>query len=220
LLTEGRLKEGTTPKRCRVASYEVYTALAATRADIRLIGCFAHARRKLDEALEGQGKKGKIGKAQMGLAFIQHLYVVEKSLKDVQPEVQPSTPTGKALAYLQNQWPTLIRYLDDGRPAIDNNACGRVIPPFVIGRLNRLFADTPNGAGASARLYGIIETAKANGHEPDHSLRYVPTELPKASSFENAGSKELHYGGKREIKSMNISPAKTRQMFSLSILAS
>ena len=189
--------------------YEVYTALAATRADIRLIGCFAHARRKFDEALKGQGKRGKTGKAQMGLAFIGRLYLVEKSLKDADPqerarerrrqarpileephawlekslpEVPPSTLTGKALAYLHNQWSKLIGYLDDGRLRIDNNACERVIRPFVIGRRNWLFADTPNGAGASATLYSIIETAKANGHEPYRYLRYVFTELPKTSS--------------------------------------
>jgi len=131
--------------------YEVYTALAAARADIRLIGCFAHARRKFDEVLEGQGKKGN---------------------------------TGKALAYLRNQWPKLVGYLDDARLAIDNNACERVIRPFVIGRRNWLFADTPNGAGASATLYSIMETAKANGQEPYRYLRHVLTELPKASSPE------------------------------------
>ena len=103
---------------------------------------------------------------------------LEKSL----PEVPPSTLTGKALAYLHNQWPRLIGYLDDGRLAIDNNACERAIRPFVLGRCDWLFADTPNGAHASANLYSIIETAKANGHEPYRYLRHLFTELPKASS--------------------------------------
>ncbi len=191
--------------------FEVYVGLAARHSDIRLIGCFAHARRKFDEALKGQGKKAKSGKAQMGLAFIQKLYVVEKHLKDLAPEeraserrhqagpiieelhawlekslpeVPPSTLTGKALGYLHNQWSRLIGYLDDGRLAIDNNACERAIRPFVIGRRNWLFADTPNGAEASAAIYSIIETAKANGHEPYRYLRYLFTELPKASSPE------------------------------------
>lgn len=92
------------------------------------------------------------------------------------PEVPPSTLTGKALAYPLNQ---CIGYLDDGRLSIDNNACERAILPFVIGRRNWLFADTPNGAGASATLYSIIETAKANGLDPYRYLRYVLTELPK-----------------------------------------
>jgi len=190
---------------------EVYAAVAAANADIRLIGCFAHARRKFDEALKAQGKKARSGKAQMGLAFIQRLYAVEKSLKDLTPEeraqarvrlaspilddlqtwlekslaeVPPSTLTGKALAYLHGQWSKLVGYLDDGRLAIDNNACERAIRPFVIGRRNWLFSDTPNGAHASANLYSIIETAKANGHEPYRYLRFLFTELPKASSPE------------------------------------
>lgn len=193
-------------------SFEVYAAIAAGKPDsIRLIGCFAHARRKFDEALKAQGKSTKTGKAQMGLAFIQRLDVVEKQLKDTDPEerararhrlarpildelhawlqrslpeVPPSTLTGKALAYLHSQWPRLIGYLDDGRISIDNHACERAIRPFVIGRRNWLFADTPNGAHASAALYSIIETAKANGHEPYRYWRFLFTELPKAPSPE------------------------------------
>jgi hypothetical protein len=192
--------------------FEVYAAIAAREPDsIRLIGCFAHARRKFDEALKAQGKPTKTGKAHMGLAFIQRLYRVETQLREVDPEtrarerqrlaapileelhawlqrslpeVPPSTLTGKALAYLHTQWPRLIGYLADGRLAIDNNACERAIRPFVIGRRNWLFADTPNGAHASAALYSIIETAKANGHEPYRYLRFLFTELPKAQSPE------------------------------------
>jgi len=192
--------------------FEVYAAIAAGEPDsIRLIGCFAHARRKFDEALKAQGKSTKTGKAHMGLAFIQRLYRVETQLRDRDPEtrarerqrlaapileelhawlqrslpeVPPSTLTGKALAYLHTQWPRLIGYLADGRLAIDNNACERAIRPFVIGRRNWLFADTPNGAHASAALYSVIETAKANGHEPYRYLRFLFTELPKAQSPE------------------------------------
>ncbi len=77
-----------------------------------------------------------------------------------------------------------MRYLDDGRLPIDNNATERAIRPFVIGRRNWLFADTPKGAKASANLYGLIETVKANGLEPYHYLRYVFKELPKAKTVE------------------------------------
>jgi transposase len=105
---------------------------------------------------------------------------LEKSL----PEVPPHTITGKALVYLHNQWEKLIRYLDDGRLPIDNNATEQAIKPFVIGQKNWLFADTVKGAEASANLYSLIETAKANGLEPYHYLRYVFTELPKADSLE------------------------------------
>ena len=100
------------------------------------------------------------------------------------PEVPPSTLTGKALAYLHSQWPRLISYLEDGRLSIDNNGRERAIRPFVIGRRNWLFADTPKGARASAALYSIIETAKANGHESYRYLRFLFTELPRAQSPE------------------------------------
>jgi transposase len=189
--------------------YEVYAAIAAKSPGIRLIGCFAHARRKFHEAHKGQGKKRKPGKAKQALDLIARLYGVEKALKDAAPdarhrqrqikarpildeihawlkqslpEVPPSTLTGKALTYLANQWPKLIGYLDDGRLEIDNNACERAIRPFVIGRRNWLFADTPAGAAASANLYSLIETAKANGHEPFRYLRHLFTRLPAATS--------------------------------------
>jgi hypothetical protein len=191
--------------------YEVYGTIAAQRPEIRLIGCLAHARRKFHEAHIAQGKKRKAGKAKQALDFIGQLYGIEKRLRDktpeqrhaerarkakpiweqfrlwldqALPEVPPSTLTGKALAYLHNQWPKLIGYLDDGRLEIDNNACERAIRPFVIGRRNWLFADTPAGATASARLYALIETAKANGHEPYRYLRHLFTELPKATTPE------------------------------------
>ena len=195
--------------------WEVYAGVAATATAIRLIGCFAHPRRRFDEVLKAQGKKTKTGKAAIGLAFIQKLYRVEKRLEHADPEerlrerhrqaqpildelrawlerslpeVPPSTRTGKALSYLHHPWPKLIGYLDDGRLAIDNNACERAIRPFVIGRRNWLFADTPNGANASANLYSLIETAKANGHEPYRYLRHLFTELPKAASAEQVAA--------------------------------
>ena len=195
--------------------FDVYGAIAAKSPEIRLIGCFAHARRKFHDAHKGQGKNRKPGKAKQALDLIARLYGVERALKDLDPdarhvqrqikarpildeihawlaqalpEVPPSTLTGKALTYLANQWPKLIGYLDDGRLAIDNNACERAIRPFVIGRRNWLFADTPAGASASANLYSLIETAKANGHEPYRYLRHLFTALPAASCDEDIGS--------------------------------
>ena len=99
-------------------------------------------------------------------------------------EVAPSSLTGKALHYLLEQWPKLIRYLQDSRLSIDNNATERAIRPFVIGRRNWLFADTPRGAGASANLYSLIETAKANGIEPYPYLRHIFKELRAARTVE------------------------------------
>ena len=93
----------------------------------------------------------------------------------------PQSLTGKAINYLAADWPRLIRYLGDGRVEISNVLCENAIRPFVIGRKNWLFSDTPAGAHASAKLYGIIETAKANGLEPYAYLRLVFEKLPQAT---------------------------------------
>ncbi len=172
----------------------------------------AHARRKFDEALKAQSKTGRGGLAAAGLALIQKLYRVEKVAREagltatqrhqlrnekarpiwdelrrwldsVRGHAPPSTLVGKALNYLDNQWPGLIRVLDDGRLEVDNNLCENAIRPFVMGRKAWLFSDTPAGAEASARLYSLIETAKANGLEPYAYLRHIFTELPKATTL-------------------------------------
>lgn len=158
-----------------------------------------------------KNKKRKVGHAHRGLALIQTLYRIEKQartvtpedrydhrqrharpildelrawLDDVLPQVPPTSATGKALNYLHNEWDKLIRYLDDGRLEIDNNGAENAIRPFVVGRKNWLFSASVKGVKASANLYSLIETAKANGLEPYAYLRRVFTELPQADSVE------------------------------------
>ncbi|ABK42845.1 transposase IS66 [Magnetococcus marinus MC-1] len=87
-------------------------------------------------------------------------------LEDNRAGVLPKSKLGEAMGYLTNQWSSLIRYLDDGRLEIDNNRAENAIRPFVIGRKNWLFSNSVRGAKASANLYSLIETAKANGWEP------------------------------------------------------
>ncbi len=86
---------------------------------------------------------------------------------------------GKAIAYSLKLWPKLSRYLDDGRLAIDNNRAERAVKPFVIGRKNWMFANTERGALASATLYSLVETAKANGVMPFDYLMHLFNELPR-----------------------------------------
>ena len=74
----------------------------------------------------------------------------------------PKIPLGKAISYGINQFEKFRRYLEDGRLSIDNNRAERAIKPFVIGRKNWLFSNTSKGAHASAILYSLVETAKAN----------------------------------------------------------
>ncbi|AGP90745.1 IS66 family transposase [Alteromonas mediterranea] len=167
----------------QVDGYQGYEQTQAT-----LIGCWAHARRKFMEAKKGAGKKGS-GKADWALNHIQKLYRIETQLKDKTVEVRyltrqekslpllnqfhtwltksvqqvlPKTKLGEAIQYCLNQWEKLARYTFDGQLSIDNNRAERAIKPFVIGRKNWLFSQTATGANASAVLYSIIETAKAN----------------------------------------------------------
>ena len=106
-------------------------------------------------------------------------------LTQTRPQVAPKTALGKALHYLHHQWPRLIRYLDDGAYPIDNNPVENAIRPFAIGRKNWLFSSSVQGAKASANLYGLIETAKANGLEPYAYLKYVFAELPNVTSYDD-----------------------------------
>jgi len=103
-------------------------------------------------------------------------------LEKRQPQVPPGSTLGKAISYTLGQWERLVVYLEDGRLRPDNNLAENAIRPFVVGRKNWLFAATPAGAHASAALYSIIETARANGLEPYWYLRYLFDRLPKAKS--------------------------------------
>ena len=90
-----------------------------------------------------------------------------------------------AIAYALKYWPRLIRYIERGDLPIDNNPCEGSIRPFVRGRRAWLFSDTPAGANASAMIYSMVETAKANGHEPHSWLNHVMRELPKAREMKS-----------------------------------
>lgn len=83
------------------------------------------------------------------------------------------------------QWRKLVVYIEDGRLNIDNNLCENAVRPFVMGRKSWLFATSVAGANASANLYSLVETAKANGHEPYAYLLSVFTKLPAAKTLED-----------------------------------
>ena len=106
-------------------------------------------------------------------------------IEKARPQVTTQSALGKAISYLASNWNKLERYIEEGYLPIDNNAAERAIRPFVIGRKNWLFSDTPKGATASAQLYSLIETAKANGQEPYACLRHALERLPTASLVED-----------------------------------
>ena len=89
-----------------------------------------------------------------------------------------SLKTGEALQYISGQWPKLEHVLRDGRIPLDTNFIESRIRPFTLGRKNWVFSDTPEGAHASAMIYSIVETAKANNVEPYSYLQHVIERLP------------------------------------------
>ena len=84
--------------------------------------------------------------------------------------------------YLHKQWDKLNVYTTDGRLRIDNNLCENAVRPFVMGRKAWLFATSVDGAKASANLYSLVETAKANGREPHSYFQHALTKLQAAQS--------------------------------------
>lgn len=189
--------------------YEGYNALARTEGIEHLV-CWAHVRRKFVEATRVQ-PKGKKGRADEAVALIGKLYGIERDCKDTndserflarqqrslpvltelrawlnktQPTVVPGSALGRALSYMHDYWTKLIRYVERGDLPIDNNRVENSIRPFVIGRKAWLFSDTPAGANASAVIYSLLQTAKANGHESYAWLRRVMRDLPAARTVE------------------------------------
>lgn len=165
-------------------------------------GCWAHMRRKFEEALpKGADRVGS--KAVIGFDFCNKLFSLEDewpllpSLERYQKRLQHSKPVidefwkwisqfnplqnsnlGKAITYALNQKETLNNFLLDGRIEISNNRAENAIRPFVTGRKNWLFSDTQRGAKASAIVYSVIESAKANQLNPYMYLVHLFTELP------------------------------------------
>jgi hypothetical protein len=106
-----------------------------------------------------------------------------KALLDARvASMPPKILLGKAIGYATKQWERLVVYLEDGRLRPDNNLAENAIPPFAVGRKNWLFSGHPCGADASATIYSLIETAKANGLEPYRYLRHLFEHLPAATT--------------------------------------
>lgn len=114
-----------------------------------------------------------------------HLEKLKSWLDKALLNTLPKGKTGEALAYMHKNWQKLTEYIKDGRLNIDNNPVENAIRPFAIERKNWLFSDSQKGAKASAMLYSIIETAKANELEPYDYLKTVFTKLPQAETLED-----------------------------------
>ena len=187
--------------------------------NIRVVGCWAHARRKFDEALQTLPKEmQRDAPAVIGECYCPRLFKLEQAFAELTPEeryekrleqekpvldallswaneMQAKTALksalGRAIHYLLEQWPYLTRYLEDGRLELSNNRAERSIKPFVMGRKNWLFANTPGGAQASAVIYSLIETAKENALDPYRYLLWVLQNAPQLSETDAAWAEQF-----------------------------
>lgn len=194
--------------------YKAYDFLDAKSGVVHL-GCWAHARRKFIDAQKAQPKKGsKTGGADVAIQYIKELYRIEQRAKKLElsgdellelrrekakPVLEqmhawlmkkaahgiPKSLLGQAVQYTLNQWHRLENYIDHPFATPDNNLAENAIRPFCVGRKNWLFAGTPAGAEASATLYSLIESAKANALEPYKYFRFLFESLPFAVSTED-----------------------------------
>lgn len=185
--------------------------------DIRHMGCWAHCRRKYSEALDSAptGTDLKGSASYRLLHKINKLFTLEKKLagksyeeiretkqKETKPVIDDffndvrecakaavgQTKLSKALTYSINQEKSLRLYLEDGRIEISNNRAENSIRPFCVGRRNWLFSNTVRGAEASAAIYSLLETAKANHLKPYDYFEYL---LSALTEIENNDDKEL-----------------------------
>ena len=167
--------------------------------------CWAHLRRKFIDALPKDTKNPEVAISSKGIKFCNKLFEIEKTLQElsnekrkiqrleqekpvleafwlwvdsVKPHALPKSKVSEALNYAQNQKEGLMNYLKDGNCSISNNLAENSIRPFTIGRKNWLFSGSPKGAAASANVYSIIETAKANGLNPYKYLKFIFQDLP------------------------------------------
>ena len=186
-------------------------------ANVVHVACWAHARRKFEEAYKANpGTEEKPSPAAKGLALVSCLFKDEQLMEELTPEERkdkrlewekphldallawantvsaaPKSRLGRALTYLRNNWQPLNTYLEDGRIELSNNRAERSIKPFVMGRKNWLFSNTPAGARSSAVIYSLIETAKENRLDPYRYMCWVLQSAPSLSRVDENWAEKL-----------------------------
>ena len=191
---------------CVTDGYQVYHTLEEERDDLTVAGCWAHARRRFDEAVKALPKaKRNESLAYLALKQIQAIYREEKKLADESAEkrlqhrqviikpmvdayfawvkenvhkVSAKGKTHNGFSYSINQEKYLRVFLEDGEVPIDNNGAEQSIRGFCIGKKNWVMIDTIAGAESSVILCSIAETAKANKIKPYDYFEYLLSEIP------------------------------------------
>ena len=192
---------------CVTDGYQVYHTIEEEMEDLTISGCWAHCRRRYDEALKALPKsEQKLSQAYIALSQIQAIYHEESKLQDMPADkrrkerqktikplveayfawvkktidkVMPKSKTHNGMTYSLNQEKYLKRFLEDGEIPIDNNTAEQSIRGFCIGKKNWVMCDTINGAEASAIIYSLVETAKANKLKIYEYFNHLLTEIPE-----------------------------------------
>ena len=140
------------------------------------------ARRRIDRIFRADSRFDGMGPEERRKAREERLRPLMESFREWAEaaigSAMPGLALHRALAYALKYWPYVMNVLKDGRLGLDNNIAERAIKPFVIGRKNWLFSDTPRGAEASAAIYSIVVTAKLNGLNQRAYLEWLLTEMP------------------------------------------
>ncbi len=166
-----------------------------------------------DIELPSAEEQQELNPAEIGLMYCNKLFYLEKTMKDLDADTRKAKrletegpiweqfwswldtlhPTGgsklgKAVKYAQNHHDTLMNYLLDGRCEISNNRAERKAKSYAIGRKAFLFHTSAAGAGASAVMYSIVETAKANNLNIFQYLYtvllYMPDQMNSSAGIE------------------------------------
>ena len=160
---------------------------------------------------QGKPKPTNVSKADVALSHINKLYAIERKIKALSVEeryrirqelsvpalktlktwleanagkIAKGTLTRTAMDYMLNQWSTLVGYCERGDLQISNVLAENAIRPFALGRKAWLFADTSQGARASATCYSLVETAKTNSLEPSAYIQHVLERIAEADTLE------------------------------------
>lgn len=186
--------------------YQVYHKLGRERDDLTVAGCWVHARRPFAEFIKSVGTEAAKGSvAWEAYAMITEITHLDNGFDDLSSEdrlrqrqkvlvpkvdayfewaklkysqVTHNSTVGRALAYSINQESYLRVFLTDGDVPMDNNYAEQAIRPFTIGRKNFVLIESSNGAMASAMLYSLTETAKANHLNPYKYFELPLSEIP------------------------------------------
>ena len=210
--------------------YQVYHKLGKERPDLKVAGCWIHARRPFADFIKSVGLSAAKGSvAQNAYDKISEMLHIDNDFDDLSAsdrkkqrqlllsekvdayfawvkqkyaQITHNSTIGRALAYSINQETYLRAFLSDGNIPMDNNYAEQAIRPFTLGRKNFVLIESSNGAKASAILYSLVETAKANGlntfeyfnlllteipqHVDDNDLRFLDDLLPWAPKVQKA----------------------------------